>query len=296
MYTYEYTTLQELADVARKHGITLSEAALRHETETSERTVEEVRETMAERLTVFHESIKSGLEDTDKSVSGLVGGDAAKMVAKGPRLLGTAAHKAATYAVAINEANAKMFKIVACPTAGSCGILPAAVIAVAETEGFTDDDCLNPLFTAAGIGAVVARNASVAGAVGGCQAECGSAAAMAAAAVAELMGGTNDEVLQAFALAMKNILGLACDPVAGLVEVPCVKRNGVFAVIALTAAEMALAGVRSVIPPDEVIAAMDEIGRLLPVSLKETADGGLAKTETGKAIAERLSAEVEKSK
>ena len=282
MYTYEYTTLQELADVARKHGITLSEAALRHETETSERTVEEVRETMAERLTVFHESIKSGLEDTGKSVSGLVGGDAAKMAAKGPRLLGTAAHKAATYAVAINEANAKMFKIVACPTAGSCGILPAAVIAVAETEGFTDDDCLNPLFTAAGIGAVVARNASV-------------AAAMAAAAVAELMGGTNDEVLQAFALAMKNILGLACDPVAGLVEVPCVKRNGVFAVIALTAAEMALAGVRSVIPPDEVIAAMDEIGRLLPVSLKETADGGLAKTETGKAIAERLSAEVENS-
>ena len=291
MYTYEYTTLQELAYVARKHGITLSEAALRHETETSERTVEEVRETMAERLNVFHESIKSGLEDTGKSVSGLVGGDAAKMAAKGPRLLGTAAHKAATYAVAINEANAKMFKIVACPTAGSCGILPAAVIAVAETEGFTDDDCLNPLFTAAGIGAVVARNASVAGAVGGCQAECGSAAA-----VAELMGGTNDEVLQAFALAMKNILGLACDPVAGLVEVPCVKRNGVFAVIALTAAEMALAGVRSVIPPDEVIAAMDEIGRLLPVSLKETADGGLAKTETGKAIAKRLSAEVEKSK
>ena len=292
MYTYEYTTLQELAYVARKHGITLSEAALRHETETSECTVEEVRETMAERLNVFHESIKSGLEDTGKSVSGLVGGDAAKMAAKGPRLLGPAAHKAATYAVAINEANAKMFKIVACPTAGSCGILPAAVIAVAETEGFTDDDCL----TAAGIGAVVARNASVAGAVGGCQAECGSAAAMAAAAVAELMGGTNDEVLQAFALAMKNILGLACDPVAGLVEVPCVKRNGVFAVIALTAAEMALAGVRSVIPPDEVIAAMDEIGRLLPVSLKETADGGLAKTETGKAIAERLSAEVEKSK
>jgi len=177
MYTYEYTTLQELAYVARKHGITLSEAALRHETETSECTVEEVRETMAERLNVFHESIKSGLEDTGKSVSGLVGGDAAKMAAKGPRLLGTAAHKAATYAVAINEANAKMFKIVACPTAGSCGILPAAVIAVAETEGFTDDDCLNPLFTAAGIGAVVARNASVAGAVGGCGGGCGAGGA-----------------------------------------------------------------------------------------------------------------------
>ena len=147
---------------------------------------------------------------------------------------------------------------------------------------------VDALFTAAGIGAVVARNASVAGAVGGCQAECGTAAAMAAAAVAEMAGGDNDTILQAFALCMKNTLGLACDPVAGLVEVPCVKRNAIFAVEAITAAEMALAGIRSVIPPDEVIAAMAEIGRLMPVALKETSDGGLARTETGKTIAARL--------
>ena len=181
-----------------------------------------------------------------------------------------------------------MFKIVACPTAGSCGILPAALIATAEILGKSDEECLRPLFTAAGIGAVVARNASVAGAVGGCQAECGSAAAMAAAAVAELAGSTNEQILHAFALCMKNTLGLACDPVAGLVEVPCVKRNGVYAVMAVTAAEMALAGIKSVIPPDEVIEAMDRIGRNMPVALKETAEGGLAKTRTGMEITKRL--------
>lgn len=268
MYHYEYKTLHDLATLADRYGISLSEAALRHEMETAETDEKTVRATMAERLAVFHESIQFGLKNSEKSVSGLVGGDAAKLSDKGPLLLGSLAHKAATYAIAVNEANAKMFKIVACPTAGSCGILPAAAV-----------------------GSVVARNASVAGAVGGCQAECGSAAAMAAAAVTELAGGTNDEVLQAFALAMKNILGLACDPVAGLVEVPCVKRNGIFSVIAITAAEMALAGVKSVIPPDEVIEALDEIGRIMPVSLKETAEGGLAKTKTGMEITRRLAAE-----
>lgn len=291
MYHYEYKTLHDFATLADRYGISLSEAALRHEMETTETDEKAVRATMAERLAVFHESIQFGLKNSEKSVSGLVGGDAAKLSDKGPLLLGSLAHKAATYAIAVNEANAKMFKIVACPTAGSCGILPAAVLAAAEVLGKCDADCIGPLYTAAAVGSVVARNASVAGAVGGCQAECGSAAAMAAAAVTELAGGTNDEVLQAFALAMKNILGLACDPVAGLVEVPCVKRNGIFSVIAITAAEMALAGVKSVIPPDEVIEALDEIGRIMPVSLKETAEGGLAKTRTGMEITRRLAAE-----
>ena len=284
MYHYEYKTLHDLATLADRYGISLSEAALRHEMETTETDEKAVRATMAERLAVFHESIQFGLKNSEKSVSGLVGGDAAKLSDKGPLLLGSLAHKAATYAIAVNEANAKMFKIVACPTAGSCGILPAAVLAAAEVLGKCDADCIGPLYTAAAVGSVVARNASVAGAVGGCQAECGSAAT-------ELAGGTNDEVLQAFALAMKNILGLACDPVAGLVEVPCVKRNGIFSVIAITAAEMALAGVKSVIPPDEVIEALDEIGRIMPVSLKETAEGGLAKTKTGMEITRRLAAE-----
>ena len=288
MYTYEYKTLHELMEQAAAQQLSLSEITMRHEMETSEQTEEAVRALMASRLDVFHESIQAGLEDEGKSVSGLVGGDAEKLLQSQAKLLGPLARKAAVYALAVSEANAKMFKIVACPTAGSCGIVPAVMIAAAEELDIDKDTCVNALFTAAGIGAVVARNASVAGAVGGCQAECGTAAAMGAAAVAEMAGGSNDEIMQAFALCMKNTLGLACDPVAGLVEVPCVKRNACYAVLAITAAEMALAGIKSVIPPDEVVEAMAEIGRLMPVALKETSDGGLAKTPTGRAIAERL--------
>ena len=288
MYTYEYKTLHELMERAAAQQLSLSEICIRHEMETSEQTEEAVRALMASRLDVFHESIQAGLEDKGKSVSGLVGGDAEKLLQSQAKLLGPLARKAAVYALAVSEANAKMFKIVACPTAGSCGIVPAVMIATAEELDIDKDTCVNALFTAAGIGAVVARNASVAGAVGGCQAECGTAAAMGAAAVAEMAGGSNDEIMQAFALCMKNTLGLACDPVAGLVEVPCVKRNACYAVLAITAAEMALASIKSVIPPDEVVEAMAEIGRLMPVALKETSDGGLAKTPTGRAIAERL--------
>ena len=288
MYTYEYKTLHELMEQAATHQLSLSEITMRHEMETSEKTEETVRTLMASRLDVFHESIQAGLENKGKSVSGLVGGDAEKLLQSQAKLLGPLARKAAVYALAVSEANAKMFKIVACPTAGSCGIVPAVMIATAEELNIHKDTCVNALFTAAGIGAVVARNASVAGAVGGCQAECGTAAAMGAAAVAEMAGGNNDEIMQAFALCMKNTLGLACDPVAGLVEVPCVNRNACYAVLAITAAEMALAGIKSVIPPDEVVEAMAEIGRLMPVALKETSDGGLAKTPTGRAIAERL--------
>lgn len=288
MYTYEYKTLHELMEQAAAQQLSLSEITMRHEMETSEQTEEAVRALMASRLDVFHESIQAGLEDKGKSVSGLVGGDAEKLLQSQAKLLGPLARKAAVYALAVSEANAKMFKIVACPTAGSCGIVPAVMIAAAEELDIDKDTCVNALFTAAGIGAVVARNASVAGAVGGCQAECGTAAAMGAAAVAEMAGGSNDEIMQAFALCMKNTLGLACDPVAGLVEVPCVKRNACYAVLAITAAEMALAGIKSVIPPDEVVEAMAEIGRLMPVALKETSDGGLARTPTGRAIAERL--------
>ncbi|OKY52645.1 L-serine ammonia-lyase, iron-sulfur-dependent, subunit alpha [Megasphaera cerevisiae] len=288
MYTYEYKTLHELVALAGKHHLSLSEIVVRHEMETSEQTEEKVRGVMASRLQVFHESIEAGLQDQGKSVSGLVGGDAYKMLQSPAKLLGSLSRKAAIYALAVSEANAKMFKIVACPTAGSCGIVPAVMTAVAEEIGTDQKVSVNALFTAAGIGAVVSRNASVAGAVGGCQAECGTAAAMAAAAAAEMAGGTNDEIINAFALCMKNTLGLACDPVAGLVEVPCVKRNACYAVMAVSAAEMALAGIRSVIPPDEVIEAMAEIGRIMPVALKETSDDGLARTATGKAIAARL--------
>lgn len=288
MYEYEYKTLHDMLLRAQEKGLSLADVAIRHEMETSGKSEQAVRKLMAGRLDVFHESIEAGLGDTEKSVSGLVGGDAAKVLQSTPKLLGPLARKAAIYALAVSEANAKMFKIVACPTAGSCGIVPAVMTAAAEELDIPREASVNALFTAAGIGAVVSRNACVAGAVGGCQAECGTAAGMAAAAVTEMAGGSNEAVLQAFALCLKNTLGLACDPVAGLVEVPCVKRNACLAVMAITAAEMALAGVKSVIPPDEVIAAMNEIGRLMPVALKETSDGGLAQTETGKAIAARL--------
>lgn len=284
MYKYEYNSLHDLLALAEKEGTTLADIVVRHEVESSEVSEEKVRAMMDSRLDVFQESIDAGMNDPGKSVSGLVGGDAHKLAGSTPTLLGALAHKAAIYALAVSEANAKMFKIVACPTAGSCGIVPAVMMAEAETLNISREAMVNALFIASGIGAVVSHNATVAGAVGGCQAECGTAAA----AAASMAGGSNDMILQAFALCLKNTLGLACDPVAGLVEVPCVKRNAVFAVEALAAAEMALAGIQSVIPPDEVIAAMAEIGRIMPVALKETSDGGLARTETGKAIAARL--------
>ena len=288
MCRYEYNSLQELLDLAEQHAVSLAEVILRHEMERGECSERDVRQQMAGRIAVFQESVQAGLQNTEKSVSGLVGGDAARLQKKSHVLLGALANTASVYAMAIAEANAKMFKIVACPTAGSCGIVPAVLLAIGEARQAGEKELTEAMLTAAGVGAVVSHKATVAGAVGGCQAECGSAAAMAAAVAAQLCGASNRQILQAFALCMKNTLGLACDPVAGFVEVPCVKRNACYAVLALTAAEMALAGIESVIPPDEVIEAMGEIGRLMPVALKETSEGGLAQTPTGKAIAARL--------
>ena len=288
METYEFKSIQTLIDLAEEYELPLSQIVINHEMEEQEMTEAAVRDIMSQRLDVFVESIEAGLHDTTKSMSGLVGGDAALLANAVPALLGPVSRRAAIYALAVSEANAKMFKIVACPTAGSCGIVPSVLLSAGRESKAGRDTYINALFTAAGIGDVIARNACVAGAIGACQAECGTAAAMAAGAVTELMGGTPAQVVQAVALCLKNVLGLACDPVAGLVEVPCVKRNGFFAVHALTAAEMALAGIRSVIPPDEVIEAMYEIGRAMPVSLKETSEGGLAVTPTGKTIARRM--------
>ena len=193
-----------------------------------------------------------------------------------------------TYAIAVNEANAKMFRIVACPTAGSCGVMPGAVKAVADHYKLDRATEVKGFLAASGIGNVVANRACVAGADGGCQAEIGTAACMAAGAIVEMMGGTPRQVGNAIALCMKNLLGLACDPVAGLVEVPCVKRNGFYAVHAITASELALMNIESQIPPDEVIEAMNNIGRAMPAALSESSDGGLAVTPTGTAIAERV--------
>jgi L-serine dehydratase len=193
--------------------------------------------------------------------------------------------------MAVNEVNAGMGCIVATPTAGSAGILPAVLLTLQEARGFGDEALVNALFTASGIGAVIFRRASVSGAAGGCQAETGSAAAMAAGAAVELLGGNPRQSAQAVAITMKNMLGLVCDPVAGLVEVPCVKRNAAGAAQCFIAVDLALAGVESVIPPDEVIDAMASIGRRMDERFKETAQGGLAATPTGRKLAEMVWAE-----
>ena len=200
------------------------------------------------------------------------------------RLFGSAMVKA----LAVSELNAAMGKIVAAPTAGSCGIIPAAVLTMQEEHHLSEDITVRALFTASAIGMVIAQNASISGAEGGCQAECGSASAMAAAALVEMAGGTPQQVSHACAIALKNILGLVCDPVAGLVEIPCIKRNAMGTANAFVAAELALAGIESAIPADEVIVAMKRIGDLLPVSLKETADGGLADTPTARKLQEQV--------
>lgn len=289
---YEYRTLEELRTLAKSHGVRLHDITLRHEAEVSEASEASLLKKMEARIEVFRESIEAGLHDAAPSRSGLTGGDAVKLAQKKATLLGPIAQKAQMYALATSEANAKMFRIVACPTAGACGIVPGVMAALIEEKHVTREAATLALFTGAAIGEVIARSASIAGAVGGCQAECGTAAAMAAAIATELAGGTDEEALEAMALAMKNTLGLTCDPVAGLVEVPCVKRNAALAVLAVGAAQMALAGIKSFIPPDEVIAAMAAIGRAMPVSLKETSEGGLAKTPTAQATAKRLQQEM----
>lgn len=230
-------------------------------------------------------------EDRLRSTSGLVGGDGALMrdgIRQKEPLCGDFMGQVIAQALQMGESNACMKRIVASPTAGSCGVLPAVLIPYQNKHNTTDDIILQALYIAAGVGQVIATRASISGAEGGCQAEIGSASAMAAAAAVYLRGGDSGQSMQAGAFALKNLLGLVCDPVAGLVEVPCVKRNVIGAVNALSSADMALCGIRSVIPFDEVIDAMQEIGRKMPSSLRETGEGGLAGTPTGLEIRKRI--------
>jgi L-serine dehydratase len=210
-----------------------------------------------------------------------------KYAREGAALSGVFCAGAITRAIAIAEYNAAMGKIVAAPTAGSCGILPAAILTMME-HGASEKDAVMALFTAGAFGMVIMNEASIVGAEGGCQAECGSAAALAAATLAEMAGGAPDMAAHAAAIALKNQLGLVCDPVAGLVEVPCVKRNAAGISCAITSADMALAGIKSVIPVDEVISAMREVGETLPQALRETGAGGLAVTPTGLALRQKI--------
>ena len=285
-----FNSIKEILDIAKEKKLTIGEIMLMQEAEGEGVVKDGVFEQMLENWQIMKNSIENGLVNAPHSKSGLVGGDGQKLYqySKSETLAGHKINRAVSYALATAEVNASMGRIVACPTAGSCGIVPAVLKSVQETYNFSDHKITLGLFTAAAIGSVVAFKASVSGAVGGCQAECGTAAAMAAAAAVELAGGSPEQAADAAAMVFKNILGLVCDPVAGLVEVPCVKRNAMGASLALICADMALAGIKSKIPLEEVITAMDKVSKLMPVSLKETALGGLAATPTGIEIAEKL--------
>lgn len=278
---------QDYIQLAEERGLKIGEIILAEQAEESEKPESELQERMRLNLNVMREAVESGLSGERKSPSGLIGGDAAKVQARwksGESLTGERISGAIARALAVAEVNATMGKIVAAPTAGSCGVLPAVLLTVEEALNCPEDDMVTALFTAAGIGMVIADRANVSGAEGGCQAEIGSAAGMAAAVAVELSGGSPGQTGDAAAIALKSMLGLVCDPIAGLVEVPCVKRNATAATIALAAAEMSLAGVKSKVPLDEVIDAMNEIGKQMPCSLRETAQGGLAVTPTGRRI------------
>ena len=284
-----FEALSQILAICQKESIDFAEAVLREDSK--DRLVD--REASIRQMTAMWESMCDASDSYDvsrKSNSGLVGGAGGVMadyVAAGNTLCGDAMGRVIAQALQMGESNAFMQRIVAAPTAGACGVLPAVLIPL-----FRDDpNTIRALFVAAGIGQVIATRASIAGASGGCQAEIGSASAMAAGALVYLRGGSCEQILAAVAMSLKNLLGLVCDPVSGLVEVPCVKRNVIGAVNAMSAADMALAGIQSMIPADQVIDAMKEVGDLMDVSLRETGRGGLAATRRGVEIRERLQGE-----
>lgn len=275
---------EELIRICKENSISLSEYAILREMEDNDLSREEVILKMKRVLDVMKNSAKEAREREVYSVSGLIGGDAYKIqkyLDSGKSLTGDTMLLAMAMALSSSEVNASMGKIVACPTAGSCGILPSAILTAGEKFSKSDDELIKALFAAAAVGMIIGRNATFAGAEGGCQAECGSAAAMASAAIVEMMGGSPKMSLDAGAIVFKNILGLVCDPVAGLVEVPCAKRNVGGAINALCIADLVMAGVESKIPFDDAVAAMYKVGRNLPASLRETGEGGVAVTKTG---------------
>lgn len=286
----EYKSIAELVEAAKSGGKKISEVVLSDQAEQLELGREELYRRMDERLSVMEDSVRAGMNPELRSTSGLTGGDAAKMFdyASHGGICGGFVNRAIARALAVSENNAAMGKIVAAPTAGSCGILPGTVVSLLSEGRCPREDAVMSMFTAGAFGMVIASKATIAGAEGGCQAECGSASAMAAAALVEIMGGAPEQCADACAMAIKNQLGLVCDPVAGLVEIPCIKRNVSGVAIAFSSAEMALAGVESKIPVDECIDAMREVGCSIPNALRETAKGGLAATPTGERLREQV--------
>lgn len=285
-----FRTIKELVELAMRKEVPISEIMILQEMDVKEKTKEEIMKEMDKNLTVMEDAIEKGLQGVT-SVTGLTGGDAVKIQnylkeqtpLSGPLLL-----DAVSKAMGTNEVNAAMGVICATPTAGSAGTVPGTLFAVKTQLHPTREQMIRYLLTAGAFGMVVANNAFISGAAGGCQAEVGSAAAMASAAIVEMADGTPEQSAHAFAITLKNMLGLVCDPVAGLVEVPCVKRNAGGASLAIVSADMALAGIESRIPADEVIGAMYRIGKTMPSSLRETGEGGLADTPTGRFLKEKI--------
>lgn len=270
-----FASMKEIVESAGQNSI--ASAAKRDQAALNHAEIEEQVEKMRQVLAVMRESSEDGLTPGRHSMSGLTGGGAIKLFAHAPQATGgPVMGRAIARALSVAECNACMGKIAAAPTAGACGILPAALITLQEEHGYTDEQVIDALFTAAAIGAVIAARASISGAEGGCQAECGSAAAMAAAAVCELRGASPQTAVDAAAFALMNSMGLVCDPVQGLVEVPCVYRNVSGVALALTSADLALAGIRCPLDPDDVVDAMKAVGEAMPATLRETGEGGCA--------------------
>ncbi|MBC8062029.1 MAG: L-serine ammonia-lyase, iron-sulfur-dependent, subunit alpha [Clostridiaceae bacterium] len=281
---------KELEEICNKDNISICEYTIRSQEEEGIKR-EDIIKKMRKNLLIMQESSKRARSVEVISVSGLIGGDAVKLskyAESGNSLCGNFLVKAMARALSSSEVNAAMGRIVAAPTAGSCGILPAVIISAGEKLEKKEEDLIDALITASAIGILIAKNATLSGAEGGCQAECGSAAAMGAAAVVEMMGGTPRMALDAGAIVIKNILGLVCDPIAGLVEAPCAKRNISGTVNSLTTADLVMSGVKSLIPFDDAVLAMQRIGKQMPCELRETSMGGLATTPTGIMLKERI--------
>ncbi|MCR5748357.1 MAG: L-serine ammonia-lyase, iron-sulfur-dependent, subunit alpha [Lachnospiraceae bacterium] len=288
---FKYDSIRELVSAAEEAKEKISTLVLRDHSESLEKPELTLFEQMEMDFMIMRSSVAEGQKKEQRSMSGLTGGEGYLMseyAAKAKPLCGSFVAGAMARSLAVAGCNASMGRIVAAPTAGSCGILPGCLISMCDERDYPERDVIMSMFTAGAFGMVIAERASIAGAQGGCQAECGSASAMAAAALTEIMGGTPSQCADACAIAIANQLGLVCDPVAGLVEIPCIKRNAAGVVLAFSSADMAMAGLAPKIPVDECLDAMREVGDQLPNSLKETAGGGLAATPTGKKLREKV--------
>ncbi len=286
-----YFSAQEMLAQLKGTDKRICDLVIDNEIEISEISREEIISMLEERYQIMYHSSHDALEKEITSLSGLTGGSASKMwnyYQKGSMICDATVIRGAAYALSCLEVNASMGLIVAAPTAGACGILPGSLFTVAEKYDVPHEKVLEALATASGVGQIIVKKATISGAEGGCQAECGAAASMAAAAIVEMLGGTPEQAFDAAAIAMQNIMGLVCDPVAGLVEMPCAKRNASGVANSLISADLALSGIFSEVPFDEVVEAMYKVGKALPSTLRETALGGLATTPTALAMRDKI--------